>query len=234
MRRHFEDMNPAPNPGMVPKALGAEPADQRRTSRATELHMADPQKQAAESAPKGRRWLAPLHKAYARFVKIRGNPREISLGFALGIFVGMSPFMGLHTAIAVFLAALLKWNKISAALAVWLSNPITAPVLYGITYLVGARVLAFENHYQLPHAFNLDSLLYILRSAPELIWVLVVGGIVTGVPLAIVSYFIAHLTITKYRESLRRKQAVEKAAALAQKIKDRRKALKPSPRRRRK
>ena len=227
-------MNPAPNPGMKPNRFRAETAEQRHASRSTELHMADPQKQAADSSPKGRRWLDPLQKAYARFVKIRGNPREISLGFALGIFVGMSPFMGLHTAIAVFLAAMLKWNKISAALAVWLSNPITAPVLYGITYLVGARVLAFENHYQLPHAFDLDSLLYILRSAPEIIWVLVVGGIVTGVPLAIASYFFAYLTITKYRKSLRHKQAVEKAAALAQKLKDRGKALKPKPRRRRK
>ena len=44
-------------------------------------------------------------KTYSRFLKIRGNPKEIALGFALGLFVGMSPFMGAHTIIAVFLAA---------------------------------------------------------------------------------------------------------------------------------
>ena len=33
-----------------------------------------------------------LKKAYERLLKIRGEPREIALGFALGIFIGMSPF----------------------------------------------------------------------------------------------------------------------------------------------
>ena len=75
------------------------------------------------------RWTEPFRKAYHRFLKIRGHPREISLGFALGLFVGMSPFMGLHTAIAVLLAALLKWNKFSAALAVWIRRFITWPSL---------------------------------------------------------------------------------------------------------
>lgn len=198
------------------------------------FYMADPRQQTAGGVPPTKRWLEPLHRVYTRFVKIRGNPREISLGFALGIFVGMSPFMGLHTAIAVFLAALLKWNKISAALAVWISNPLTAPVIYGFTYVIGAKTLNFKNHYQLPNAFDLDSLLYIIRSAPELIWVLVVGGIATGLPLAVFSYFIAHKTITGYRESLRHKQAVEKAAAIAQKLKARRKSKKAGPRGRQK
>ena len=37
--------------------------------------------------------------------------REITLGFALGILVGMSPYLGFHTAIAVFLAVLFKRRK---------------------------------------------------------------------------------------------------------------------------
>ncbi|MDZ7777337.1 MAG: DUF2062 domain-containing protein [Bacteroidales bacterium] len=59
-------------------------------------------------------------KAYERFLRIRGTPQEIALGFALGLFVGMSPFLGFHMAIAVFLAALFEWNKISAAVGVWI------------------------------------------------------------------------------------------------------------------
>ena len=47
-----------------------------------------------------------LKRGYERFLKIRGDPREIALGFALGLFIGMTPFMGFHTASAVFLAAL--------------------------------------------------------------------------------------------------------------------------------
>ncbi len=52
-----------------------------------------------------------LRKPYDRFLKIKGDPREIALGMALGLFVGMSPFMGIQMAVAVFLAAIFKWNK---------------------------------------------------------------------------------------------------------------------------
>lgn len=165
-----------------------------------------------------RRWTDPIKKAYYRFLKIRGNPREIALGFALGILVGMTPFMGLHMAIAVPLAALFKWNKFSAALAVWISNPLSAPVVYGITYYVGAKVLFFENGYQLPTQFDLDALLYTLRSAPEIIGILLVGGLVVGLPLAVAGYFFALKTIVEYRESIQRKLE-EKRATLARKLK---------------
>ena len=167
------------------------------------------------------RWMKPWRKAYQRFVKIRGHPREISLGFALGLFVGMSPFMGLHTAIAVLLAALFKWNKISAALAVWISNPLTAPVIYGLAYVMGAKVLAYENSYDLPRNFDLDALLFIIRSAPDIIGVLIVGGMVMGLPLAIAGYFAAYAAIWEYRKNLKPKLKIEKAGDLARKIKSR-------------
>jgi uncharacterized protein (DUF2062 family) len=164
------------------------------------------------------RWTEPIRKAYYRFLKIRGNPREIALGFALGIFVGMTPFMGLHTAIAVPLAALLKWNKFSAALAVWISNPLSAPVIYGVTYFVGAKVLFIQSGYKLPTEFNLDALLYTLRSAPEIIGILLIGGVAVGLPLAAAGYFFALKTIVEYRASIQHKLE-EKKAKLATKLK---------------
>jgi uncharacterized protein (DUF2062 family) len=59
-------------------------------------------------------WQNLLRRAYERFVKIRGRPREIALGFALGVFIGMTPTIGIQMPIAVFFAALVKWSKISA------------------------------------------------------------------------------------------------------------------------
>ena len=164
------------------------------------------------------RWMAPLKKAYYRFLKIRGNPREIALGFALGLFVGMTPFMGLHTAIAVPLAALFKWNKFSSALAVWISNPLSAPFIYGSTYFIGAKVLLIQDGYKLPVEFSLDALLYTLRSAPEIIGILLVGGIVIGLPLAVIGYYFSLKTILEYRESIQRKLE-EKKATIAKKLK---------------
>jgi hypothetical protein len=132
--------------------------------------------------------------------------------------VGMTPFMGLHTALAVSLAALFKWNKFSAALAVWISNPLSAPVLYSMTYYTGLRVLFIEDGYKLPLTFDLDALLYTLRSAPEIIGILFVGGIVLGLPLAALGYYFALQAIVEYRESIQRKIEAQKAR-LSQKLK---------------
>ena len=38
-----------------------------------------------------------LKRFYNRFLKLRGSPRQASLGMAMGVFVGMSPFIGFHT-----------------------------------------------------------------------------------------------------------------------------------------
>lgn len=65
-------------------------------------------------------------KIYERSIKIRGNPREIALGFALGVGIGFSPIMGFQMVLAVLAAAMLKWNKIAAVAGVQVTNPLTA------------------------------------------------------------------------------------------------------------
>ena len=58
--------------------------------------------------------IPPFFKTlYQRFIRTRGTPREIALGFALGLFIGFSPTMGAQIVIAVFFASLLKWSKIT-------------------------------------------------------------------------------------------------------------------------
>jgi hypothetical protein len=161
-------------------------------------------------APKGNRIVAALEKAYERFVKIRGNPREIALGFALGLFIGMTPYMGLHMAISVFLAALFKWNKIAAGMGAWISNPVTAPVIYSATFYAGEKILNTENACCLPTALNLDVILQLVKSAPEIFWILTVGGIVLGIPVAVLGYCLALATLLRYRERIREKIVREK------------------------
>jgi hypothetical protein len=154
--------------------------------------------------------LGSLRRAYDRFVRIRGNPREIARGFALGLFVGMSPFMGFHMAIAVFVAAMVKWNKIAAATGVWISNPLTAPVLYGATYMTGARFLGRTPAAVSPGNLDLMQFLQAVGQAPEFLWILTVGGIILGLPTALAGYYLAHSAITQYREELRIKLVRER------------------------
>jgi uncharacterized protein (DUF2062 family) len=156
------------------------------------------------------RFIESLKKAYVRFLKIRGTPREIALGFALGIFVAFSPTMGFQMAIAIPIAAMLKWNKIAAAMAVWVSNPITAPFIYGPTYFVGAKILGMSLGLNAADAASRSTMLAFAEKAPEIFGAMTLGGIVIGLPIAGISYYFAFFAIQKYQTDIKIKIAQKK------------------------
>ncbi|MFH1981272.1 MAG: DUF2062 domain-containing protein [Pseudomonadota bacterium] len=161
-----------------------------------------------------------IRKTYERFLKIRGTPREIALGFALGLFVGMSPTMGFQMAIAVFLAALFKLNKISAAAAVWITNPVTAPIIYGMTYFVGAHMIGMPEITLTPEAFSVTSFITFFKQTPRIFWAMTLGGVVIGVPVAIAGYVMVHSAVDKYQRDIRQK-LTEKKQQMAARRQDR-------------
>jgi len=152
-----------------------------------------------------------FRRLYERFIRIRGNPREIALGFALGVFVGMSPTMGVQTPIAIFFAALFKWGKLSAAIGVWISNPLTAPVLYGVTYITGARLMHLEPVFSLPLSPTWSTLKAMLSKAPQALGAMTVGGVIIGLPLAIIGYYLSYAAVEKYQKDVKAKLARRKA-----------------------
>ena len=152
-----------------------------------------------------------FRRVYDRFVKIRGKPREIALGFALGIFIGMTPTMGIQMPIAVFIAALFKCSKISAVFGVWITNPITAPFIYGITYIVGAKLLELKAAMTLPEDLTWGIVREMLKNAPVIFGALTVGGILIGLPLSILSYFLSYSAVNKYQQRIKARVAAQKA-----------------------
>ena len=49
-----------------------------------------------------------LKLSILKFIRLRGSPDEIAKGVALGIFIGMTPTLGLQMPLAVFFAFLFK------------------------------------------------------------------------------------------------------------------------------
>jgi hypothetical protein len=160
------------------------------------------------SMPQKSRVAIFLHSLYRRFIKIHGTPREIALGFALGLFIGASPTMGFQIIIAVFLSALFQWNKITAGMGVWITNPLTAPFIYSGTYVLGSKILGLDNQFTLADGITLSSLVQMIKEAPSIFAALTVGGIIVGIPLALAGYYIVYSLVKKYQDDL--KKALEK------------------------
>ncbi|MGD9384677.1 MAG: DUF2062 domain-containing protein [Desulfobacterales bacterium] len=142
-------------------------------------------------------------KAYTRFIKIRGNPKEIALGFSLGIFIGLTPTMGIQLPIALFTASLIKWNKIAALTGVWITNPVSAPFIYGATYLVGSKIIGVEKAFTVPGVLDFELLQRTLEKAPEILFCMTIGGIIIGLPLALFSYYLSFSVVKRYQDKLK-------------------------------
>ena len=167
-----------------------------------------------------------IHGIYERFVKIRGKPREIALGFALGLFIGMTPTMGIQMPIAIFFAAILKWSKISAAFGVWITNPVTSPFIYGLTYIVGAKLLGLKATLNLPDELTWSIVKEMLKNAPVIFGALTVGGIIIGLPLSVLGYYLSYAAVNRYQQSIKVKVAAQKARLASTKERVTKKILK--------
>jgi len=152
-----------------------------------------------------------IRRLYERFIMIRGEPREVALGFALGIFLGMTPTVGVQTPIAIFFAALFKWSKLSAAIGVWISNPLTVPLIYGVTYITGAKLLSLDPVFNMPLSPTWSTLKAMLHKAPQAFGAMTVGGTILGIPLAIFSYYLSYAAVDKYQKGVKKKLVRQKA-----------------------
>jgi len=139
-----------------------------------------------------------LRYIYLRFIRLRGHPHELALGTALGIFTGMLPIIPFHTIVAVTLALAFKASKITAALGVWICNPLTIYLVYKYCYVIGSSMLGFDHNTKILApvvvAIHNGELLNVVTSILGVggmgVAAFLLGGIVLGVAFAVPSYFI--------------------------------------------
>jgi uncharacterized protein (DUF2062 family) len=134
----------------------------------------------------------------------------------------MTPTLGVQTAIVLFAASALRWNKISAALGVWITNPLTAPFIYGLTYLVGKEILGITKTIELSNEFNIGTSRVILNKTPGILGALAIGAIILGLPLAVLGYYLSYSILEKYQEQIKSRIKVQ-GRKIARKIKTRKK-----------
>jgi uncharacterized protein (DUF2062 family) len=154
---------------------------------------------------------------YIRFIRLRGDPHELALGMAFGIFTGMMPIMPFQMALSVGLALLFKGSKITAALGTWVSNPLNWYFLYYFSYKLGACVLGIHGHSAMFSSIMMgirlgeDSMIIverILAAGGLMVTAFLVGGLIMGAAVSIPSYFIflyVFRRIRVWRESRKRR-----------------------------
>mgnify|MGYP000035078358 CR=1 FL=1 len=95
----------------------------------------------AHPSPKRMTWQRRGKYFYWRFMRLQGSPSAIARGLAVGSFAGMFPIFGFQILLGVGLAAWIRGNKLTAAAATWISNPLTYLPLFAFNFRVGQWLL---------------------------------------------------------------------------------------------
>lgn len=124
----------------------------------------------------------------------RTDERRVAAGVAAGLFICMLP-IPLQMFVAVAVAIRFRWNIPSAALACWVTSPITWPITYLPAFLLGIRLTGAD-----PQVlddlgrFDLDAF---FEHAFDNSWQLVAAGLLgclaVGSTMAVLGYLATRL-----------------------------------------
>lgn len=122
-------------------------------------------------------------------IKSQEPPHKKAAAIALGVFVGISPFWGLHTLLIFLLAAIFRVNKVVAFLFSNISIPPLIPVIVYASYQAGSVISG--------KGFDWDLQLQRFETGNDVfmgVWQYITGSlalaIVTAIGLWIVFYFL--------------------------------------------
>lgn len=83
------------------------------------------------------------------FLHNQDSPQKKALSIALGVFLGLSPLWGFHSIVVIFLAVILKLNKVIAFAFSNISFPPFIPFVLLLSLQTGNWILGLESYYTL-------------------------------------------------------------------------------------
>jgi len=152
-----------------------------------------------KTSPRTRRWLDQL-------LHTHDTPQRTALAYAVGIFFGFSPLLGLHTILGLVCAFAFNLNRVAVLLGIYSNLPWILPAYYTLATLLGATLLrvkvppnllrdlqsalaeaSWADFRQLGHALT------------PLAWAYVLGSTIGAIILAAIAYRVAFAMIVAHR-----------------------------------
>ena len=146
-----------------------------------------------------RRWLGQL-------LHTHDTPTRTAAGYAVGVFFGFSPFLGLHTILGLVVAFALNLNRVAVLLGVYSNLPWILPAYYTLSTMVGAMILNVDVPPDLMKEFrealtdaSWGEFRSLVKTLTPLLWSYALGSMIGGAILALVAYQASLTMIVAHR-----------------------------------
>ncbi len=162
------------------------------------------------------------NKYVQRILHINDTPEAIALGAAVGMFLGMTPTVGIQMVLMVIVGTVIRANRFAGVAMVYVSNPFTVLPIYWMDYLVGSTLLGthsltydgfvetskvFRNEWDVV-GFWTATIGFVLAQTDVAV-AMAVGGVVLGAVFAIPVYPLTLQLVLAYRRHKAKKRATE-------------------------
>jgi uncharacterized protein (DUF2062 family) len=146
--------------------------------------------------------------AFRRLLAIDDPPERTALAFSIGVFIAFSPFLGLHTILATFLAFVFRFNKIAIYTGTFLNNPpLTLVPIIIASYAVGAlfmgRPLRIPDQgvelLKNPHLLTGDYYRKLFSQSLDILEPFALGGMILSVVCSLIAYPLTLRTLHRVR-----------------------------------
>jgi uncharacterized protein len=153
-------------------------------------------------SPRLRRWLEEL-------LHTHDTPQRTAAAYALGVFFGFSPLLGLHTILGLVFAFALNLNRVAVLLGIYSNLPWILPAYYTLATMVGAAILRVQVQprllKELTAAFadaQWADFRRLAHALTPLAWAYVLGSTIGAAALALVAYRVSLTMIQAHRRHL--------------------------------
>ena len=170
--------------------------------------------------------LRRLRNWFVHLLHLDDSAHRIALGAAVGMFVALTPTIGLQMLIVLFLLLFIPGNRVAGLPIVWITNPATAVPIYFFNYRVGVWILGQSPGVDLRREWSelvhrVPSVLQVFRAPVAWIadmwgWLgafwkamesvmapLWLGSVIVGLVAGLVTYGVMYYLIGFYRNRLR-------------------------------
>jgi len=145
---------------------------------------------------------------------------EVSLGVAIGVFLGLTPTVGVQMYLVAIFWTIYRYlfrrhfNLPVGVAMVWISNPLTMVPLYYLFLVTGYWLLETKNGLSYEHFSEIltrisesgETWEIIIEGARFLLidlgWPMIIGGFVYAVPGFMISYFVTIRIVTSHRKNM--------------------------------
>lgn len=153
-------------------------------------------------SPDSRRWLDQL-------LHTHDTPKRTAVAYAVGVFFGFSPFLGLHTVLGLVVAFALNLNRVAVLLGVYSNLPWILPAYYTLATMLGAAALRVDVPPRLLKDFQValtdaswGEFRSFIKTLTPLVWAYALGSLIGAAALAGVAYQASLTMIVAHRRRL--------------------------------